>query len=172
MRTRLAPLFAILACAVFGLTHCEADPCAGRVRVVTFGDSNTDIGFADSSDGLYVAVSYVSNLMPRPAADVPNNHYQLAGMIEARWRAERCEPIEAVNHGIAGSTSGGGGFGGPDRHPWSSPNPRLAVNGVTRFEAEVLGRGYPWSGGESGPHYPDGPIMRTRAFPPGADDFA
>jgi hypothetical protein len=43
------------------------------------------------------------------------------------------------NHGISGTSSGGGAGGGADRHPPSSPNARAVVNGITRYEAEVLG---------------------------------
>jgi hypothetical protein len=53
-----------------------------------------------------------------------------------------------------------------------APNALLQVNGVTRFEAEVLGFGYPWSGGESGEMYPQGAILRRKSFIPGPLDFA
>ncbi|HUQ19498.1 MAG TPA: SGNH/GDSL hydrolase family protein, partial [Gemmatimonadaceae bacterium] len=43
----------------------------------------------------------------------------------------------------------------------------------TRFEGEVLGSAYPWSGGETNTSFfPSGPIARVRAFAPGANDFA
>ena len=72
-----------------------------------------------------------------------------------------------MNHAIAGTTSGGGGYGGPDRNGSGSPNARTVVGGVTRFEGEVLGRGYPWLGGE-----PYGPLPRVNAFAPDAASFA
>ena len=56
----------------------------------------------------------------------------------------RCEPR---HH----STTTGGNThltGDPDRSSQGSPNARFSVGGKTRFEAEVLGEGYPWSGGE------------------------
>jgi hypothetical protein len=78
-----------------------------------------------------------------------------------------------VNHAITGTSSGGGGTGGPDRDGFGSPNARLSHNGVTRFEAEMLGMGYPWNGGEpTNTQYPSGPVNRVKAYTPGANDFA
>jgi hypothetical protein len=34
-----------------------------------------------------------------------------------------------------------------------------------------MGSAYPWSGGETTVFYPSGPISRTKAFSPGANDF-
>jgi hypothetical protein len=46
------------------------------------------------------------------------------------------------------------------------------VNGVTRFEGEVMGTAYPWNGAEpANQWYAAGPISRTKAFTPGGDDF-
>lgn len=143
------------------------------IRIVTFGDSNTDNGW-DGTDPAVVARSYVSKMPGRLSAADPHDPRQLAGKIEAEWRALRMSPITAVNHGIGGTTTGGGGFGGPDRHSSGSPHARTEVQGITRFEAEVLGRGaWSWHGGEpTNQFYPDGPITRTNAFVPGPNDFA
>lgn len=137
------------------------------VRIVTFGDSNTDYGYRDRASSPEVS-SYVSwrNTVRLGPTD-PNSPLQLAGKIEARWPAIRPEiAISAVNHGI-GSTSSGAG-----RASTSSPNARTLVNGTSRFAAEVLGRGAPWHGGETDNEYFDGPITRVQAFIPGPDDFA
>jgi lysophospholipase L1-like esterase len=67
--------------------------------------------------------------------------------------------IPAVNHGISGTQSGSG------RIASGAPNAIQSIGGVTRFEAEVLGLGYPWDGG--GPH----PIPRLQAFQPRACDY-
>jgi hypothetical protein len=151
----------------------EPKPVYPAVRIVTFGDSNTDYGYGAGTTIL--ARSYVSNrLAGRLAANSPHHPSQLAGLIEAGWLALDRSAILAVNHGIGGTNSGGGAGGGPDRHPaTTAPNARAVVNGVTRFEAEVLGAGYPWNGGESNTtEYPAGGIIRTNAFVPGAHDFA
>jgi hypothetical protein len=50
---------------------------------------------------------------------------------------------------------------------------RTVVGGLTRFDGEVLGLGYPWSGGEPiNKNFPTGPILRVNAFTPRAQDFA
>ncbi|MDQ3555910.1 MAG: GDSL-type esterase/lipase family protein, partial [Gemmatimonadota bacterium] len=140
---------------------------AAAVRIVTFGDSNTDYGYRDRASSPEVS-SYLSwRYEVRLGPDAPNSPLQLAGKIEARWQATRPEVgITAVNHGI-GSTSSGTG-----RASTSSPNARTLVDGTTRFAAEVLGRGAPWHGGESDNQYFDGPITRVQAFTPGPGDFA
>ncbi len=47
------------------------------------------------------------------------------------------------------------------------------MNGNTRFEAEVLGEGFPWSGGEpTNSSFPTGAITRVNAFTPDDNDFA
>jgi hypothetical protein len=137
-----------------------------QVQLVTFGDSNTDYGFSGNNFAV-VAASYVSNLpAQRLGPNDPNNGTQLAGKVEARWRANRSKTIIVVNHGVAGTTTGTG------RSILLSPNAREAVNGVTRFEGEALGVAYPWSGGESpSSAYPQGPIARVQAFTPRASDF-
>jgi hypothetical protein len=104
-------------------------------------------------------------MTPHPSCSVP-------GKVQAAWQDARSETIRVVNHAIASTTTGGGGFGGPNRSSSGSPNARLKVGGITRFEGEVLGRGYPWSGGEpTNASFPTGPILRVNAFNPGPNDF-
>lgn len=135
------------------------------IQIVTFGDSNTDYGYAGTSPPP-LATSYVSNTQPRPSASAPNSPYQLAGKIEAKWYAVRSESIRVVNHGIASTRTGEG------RTYLGSPNALQVVNGFTRFEGEVLARGYPWSGGESrNSAFPDGAILRVNAFVPRTTDY-
>jgi lysophospholipase L1-like esterase len=134
-----------------------------NVRIVTFGDSNTDAGWSGTQPTA-VVTSYVSVEGPH-AGPYNNDPTQLAGKIEAKWKAVSSVALAAVNHGISGTTTGAGRTGS------GAPNARETVDGVTRFAAEVLGAGFPWSGGESGPTYPYGPIKRVAAFVPGANDF-
>jgi lysophospholipase L1-like esterase len=140
-----------------------------QVQIVTFGDSNTDIGFEGTSPIIRVA-SYVSSSDPgvRLPATAPNSSLQLAGKIEAAWRANRPQQsIHAVNHGVSGTSSTAG------RTIVLAPNAQEAVSGVTRFQGEVLGIGYPWNGGETqNQFYPNGPILRVNAFRPRTNDFA
>jgi lysophospholipase L1-like esterase len=70
--------------------------------------------------------------------------------------------VRAVNHGLGLSTSDTGDFGPPSHQA----NARQSINGVTRFEAEVLGVGAPsWAA--------DSPaVARVQAFRPGPDDYA
>lgn len=145
----------------------------GPVRIVTFGNSNTDGGWDGTNPDMLVR-SYVSRMPLRLSPSDPHDPRQLAGKIEAAWQAARTDPITVVNHGIGGTTTGGGAFGGSNRHSSGSPNARTPVDGITRFEAEVLGLGAPdWDGGEpTNEAYPDGPIPRTHAFVPGPRDFA
>jgi lysophospholipase L1-like esterase len=154
-----------MAPSPFSNKICTTTPL---VRVVTFGDSNTE-GCPENSTAKRAYVSPVPRLGPND----PHLACMLAGKIEAKWRAARSEAFRAVNHGIGSTTSGGGGFGGPDRSVQTSPNARTAVNGITRYEAEVLGLGYPWSGGETtNKYFPSGPVLRVNAFVPGPNDFA
>lgn len=128
----------------------------GMHRVVLFGDSNIDYGFGETGGYNPVAASYVSNQPYYPTVHPLENHaLQLAGMIEA------LDPnIIAVNHGIGGTNTGTG-------YGWTggkAPNAREAINGITRFEAEVLGVGAPgWTANG---------IPRVRAFYPGREHFA
>jgi hypothetical protein len=135
-----------------------------RVRIVTFGDSNTDVGYT-GTDPTVRAASYVSSSNLRASPYDPNSSLQVAGKIEARWHAQSPWPIIAVNHGISGSRSGVG------RTSLEAPNARESVNGISRFAGEALGAGLPWNGGESGSAYPTGPVLRVRAFAPGPNDF-
>ena len=143
------------------------------VQVVTFGDSNTDFGFSGANPTALFS-SYVSNAQSngtrvRLGPDDPNSSLQLAGKIEARWRAVRPDKtIRVANHGISGTTTGAGRDG-----IFGTPNALEAVNGVTRFQGEVLGFAYPWSGGEPvNSAYPNGPVLRLQAFQPRNSDFA
>lgn len=139
-----------------------------QVQIVTFGDSNTDFGFEGTSPIKRVG-SYVSSGDPaiRLSASAPNSPLQLAGKIEARWRANRPETIRAVNHGISGTLTGAG------RTIVFAPNALESVGGFTRYQGEVLGMGYPWNGGEpTNEFYPGGSILRTNAFTPRSSDFA
>ena len=137
------------------------------VQIVTFGDSNTDLGFAGTNPSPKVG-SYVSSTNPaiKLGANAPNDTTQLAGKIESRWKANRSSTIKAVNHGIAGTSTGAG------RSILSAPNALTQVGGVSRFRGEVLGDAYPWNGGESvNEFYPTGSIQRVQAFKPRSSDF-
>jgi lysophospholipase L1-like esterase len=143
------------------------------VQVVTFGDSNTDFGFS-GTDPNAVYSSYISNaqstsIRTRLGPNDPiTNTLQLAGKIQAVWRATRTPTIRVVNHGIAGTGTGTG-----RDLIFTSPNAREAVAGVTRFQGEVLGAAYPWNGGEStNSSFPDGPVARVQSFTPRQSDFA
>ena len=139
-----------------------------EVQIVTFGDSNTDLGFAGTTSSPK-AGSYVSSTNPaiKLSANAPNDTTQLAGKIESRWKANRTQTIKAVNHGISGTSTGAG------RSILLAPNALEAVGGVTRFRGEVLGDAYPWSGGEpTNEFYPTGAISRVQAFKPRSSDFA
>ena len=138
-----------------------------EVQIVTFGDSNTDLGFVGTTTQPKVG-SYISSTNPaiKLGPNAPNDATQLAGKIETRWKANSTKTIKAVNHGIAGTSSGGG------RTILQAPNALLSVNGVTRFQGEVLGDAYPWSGGEPvNEFYPNGAIQRVQAFKPRTSDF-
>ena len=133
-------------------------------------DSNTDWGVSPTEPHV-VAKSYVSDTPPRLAADAPNAPSQLAGLVEAEWQRESRRPIRVVSHAIAGTTSGGDS-GTSARNRNGAPNARATLNGVTLFDGEVLGRAYPWSGGEpAGTAYPNGAIARVNAYVPGPNDF-
>ena len=139
-----------------------------QVQIVTFGDSNTDVGYSGTSPIKRVA-SYVTSegASIRLAPDAPNSNLQLAGKIEAAWRANRTQTLRAVNHAISGTRSGAG------RTIVLAPNAQEPVGGITRYQGEVLGVGYPWSGGESAnEYYPNGAILRLNAFRPRPSDFA
>jgi len=139
-----------------------------QVQLVTFGDSNTDFGFAGTDPSVRVT-SYVSDGNPgaRLSPSAPNDPLQLAGKVESRWRTARpSTTIRVVNHAISGTNTGAG------RNILSSPNAREAVGGVTRFEGEALGAAYPWNGGEStNDFFPNGSVSRVQAFVPRSSDF-
>jgi lysophospholipase L1-like esterase len=140
-------------------------PAGSGVRIVTFGDSNTDVGWSGTNPNP-VASSYISSTEPRMSAGGGNNPTQLAGKIEARWGTVSAKPIMAVNHAISATSTGAG------RTPRGAPNAREAVGGITRFDGEVMGSAYPWNGGEpTNSFYPSGSITRTKAYSPGANDF-
>jgi lysophospholipase L1-like esterase len=140
------------------------------VRVVTFGDSNTDWGINGTTREV-VSRSYLSQ-GSYLAAMTPHGSDQLAAKIEAKWRLVRSNAIRAVNHGISSTTTGGGIYGGPNRHSQGAPHARTVVSGITRFEGEVLGLKWPWSGGEPvNAKYTNGAIRRVQSFTPGANDF-
>ncbi len=162
----------LAACIVVPIPLGRSSPTnSTSVRVTTFGDSNTDWGVSPTEPHV-VAKSYVSDSPPRLAPEAPNGPEQLAGLVERRWRSESARSITVVNHGIAGTTSGGGAHGGADRNRNGAPNAGTVVAGVTRFEGEVLGRAYPWSGGEpASAAYPTGAIRRVQAYGPGPNDF-
>jgi uncharacterized protein YjdB len=134
------------------------------LQVVTFGDSNTDRGYSGANPTI-VAASYVSNDPQRLGPADPNNPTQLAGKIEARWKAARSQTIKVVNHAITSTRTGTGRTG------LGSPNALEPVNGVTRFEGEVLGLAFPWNGGEPANIAFAGPILRVNAFKPRPQDF-
>jgi hypothetical protein len=142
------------------------------VQVVTFGDSNTDLGFSGTDPtqrfSSYVSSAQSNGTRVRLGPNDPNNALQLAGKIENKWRAARPQTsIRVANHGIAGTSTGLGRDAGS-----GAPNAQESVGGITRFQGEVLGMAYPWSGGEPfGPVYPNGPIRRVQAFQPRNSDF-
>ncbi len=156
--------------SVFSAKAC-ATPTATTltVRIVLFGDSNTD-RCEDVQPPNRIS-SYVS-VVPRLAPTDASISCSVPGKVQAAWEGLRPEAIRVVNHAIASSTTGGGGFGGPNRTSRGAPNARLKVAGFTRFEAEVLGKGYPWSGGEpTNSSFPTGPVQRVNAYVPGLNDF-
>lgn len=136
-----------------------------KARVVTFGDSNTDLGFQGTSAVIRVA-SYVSFWPERLSPSAPNSALQLAGKIETHWAAGYGSQIDAINHGISETTTGS------VRSTRGAPGARTVVGGFSRFDAEILGNGFPWLGGEpAGDDYP-GPLTRVRSYIPTSTDFA
>lgn len=138
-----------------------------QVQIVTFGDSNTDLGFQETDPAVRVA-SYVSSANPavKLAPGAPNSSLQLAGKIESRWRSQRTGTIKAVNHGISGTSTGAG------RTLLGAPNALERVGGVTRFQGEALGVAYPWNGGEPvNDFFPNGSVARVEAFTPRPSDY-
>jgi uncharacterized protein YjdB/lysophospholipase L1-like esterase len=135
------------------------------VRIVTFGDSNTDFGWPGTSSSGGIG-SYISSGTPRMDPGAGNSSLQLAGKIENQWKSRSAKSITAVNHGISATSTG------PGRTGRGAPDAREQVGGVTRFEGEVLGAAYPWSGGEpTNGAFPSGPVARVLAYSPGSNDF-
>lgn len=156
--------------SAFAGPACATTPLTLVVRIVLFGDSNTD-RCEELPSGTRLS-SYVS-VAPRLGPDDPHMACSVAGKVQASWQGIRSEAIRVVNHAIASSTTGGGGFGGPNRTKQGAPNARTLVNSITRFQGEVLAKGYPWSGGEpTNTAFPTGPVLRVNAYAPGANDFA
>jgi lysophospholipase L1-like esterase len=157
--------------SAFSNSSCATTSSALVVRIVLFGDSNTDRCeeiLPPNRISSYVSVS------PRLAPTDPHLACSVPGKVEAAWKAARPETIRVVNHGISSTTTGGntGLAGDPVRSSQGTPNARTAVNGVTRFEGEVLGKAYPWSGGEpTNTAFPTGPVLRVNAYTPGPNDF-
>ncbi len=148
---------------------CATTNAALVVRITLFGDSNTDRCEEDTSlPGSYVSIA------PRQTPNAAHLSCMVAGKVQADWQSQRSETIKVINHGIGGTTTGGlGGTGDPTRSANGAPNARLAVNGITRFEAEVLGTGAPnWNGGEPNNGKFSGPITRVNAYVPDDNDFA
>jgi hypothetical protein len=150
----------LMGCGQADLTGFRTTP-RRSIRLVLFGDSDTDYGFAEplalKPDERIVATSYVSTYAStRLSPDAPHNAWQLAGMIVKGWSGDS---LEVVNHAIGGTNSGFGTsvVGG-------GPNARDTIKGVTRFEAEVLGKaGTTWTANG---------IARVHAFTPTPSDFA
>lgn len=135
------------------------------IRIVTFGDSNTDYGYVGNSSILN-QVSYVSANPRRPSPSLADNFTQLSGKIEIWWSDRYSPAVNAVNHGVLGTGSGAA------RSTDGAPGARTIVNGITRFGAEVLGLGAPWNGGEpTNASFQSGPVTRSLAYTPTGNDF-
>jgi len=119
------------------------------VRLAMIGDSNLERG---KSGGATVATSYVSG---NSQAIDPGAYLDHPKLTSGKIMGLRPD-VEAVNHGIASTRTGTGTV-------WAHPNSLHAISGITRFEAEVLGRGFPWTAAG---------ITRVNAFTPTAADFA
>jgi lysophospholipase L1-like esterase len=156
--------------SVFSNKSCATAATGLMVRIVLFGDSNTDR--CEEVQPPNRISSYVG-ISPRLGPNDAPVACSVAGKVADAWTAARSEPIRVVNHAISGTTTGGGGFGGPDRSSSGAPNARTSVNGVSRFRGEMLAAGYPWSGGEAkNSYFPTGSVLRVNAYVPGEDDFA
>jgi hypothetical protein len=128
-------------------------PAVPAVRIVTFGDSHVDFGIRGSDE---VDVSYISQDLPQSGVKLVHSPYSLAGKLAAL--SDKSLKIEAVNHGIGGTSSDAS---------WrkdGEPNALAEWKGITRFEAEALGRGGPeWDAGTGKP--------RLYTYQPTLDDF-
>jgi|GEM_PF-5999648 len=119
------------------------------VRLAMIGDSNLERG---KSGATTVATSYVSGTSQAIDTGAYLDHPKLTSGKVMGLRPD----VEAVNHGIASTGTGTGTV-------WAHPHALHAISGITRFEAEVLGRGFPWTAAG---------ITRVNAFTPTAADFA
>ncbi len=140
---------------------------AVQVRIVTFGDSNTDYGFAGHNPDIQAA-SYISASTFRLSPSAPNSPYQLSGKIEQLWASQYSPAVTAVNHGVTSTTTG------DPRSTAGAPGARTVINFVTRFDGEVLGwtyGGVPFNGGEPSNENFSGPITRSKSYTPTANDF-
>lgn len=137
---------------LFALVACSDQAPVPVVRLVTFGDSHVDYGIIGDS---VAEVSYISQNIPEVRMISSRSPHSLAGKVE-RF-SDNTLRFQAVNHGIAG-TSTTHIFRGFDKEP----NALAVHNGVTRFEAEVLGV-IPWDGGTG--------KLRSFAFVPTVRDF-
>lgn len=139
-----------------GCASCSTDQINNvhpdAIRIVLLGDSNTDYGYSEP-DAKLEHGGYINSEMYRSDE---NSHWQLSGILEEI----SARPILVVNHGIGG-TNTGFGYGLTGGH---GPNAREAIDGITRFEAEVLGKGSPsWTANG---------VARVHAFVPTSKDFA
>lgn len=124
-----------------GTVWCAWSP-ERELRVVLFGDSNTDIGFAGA---VPVEASYISDDASRLRLHGRNGPHQLAGKLEAMSGRDGVT-FRVVNHAATGTATG------LARTPSGSPGARSEWQGVTRFEAEVLGLATEgWNGGNGRP---------------------
>jgi lysophospholipase L1-like esterase len=120
---------------------------------VTFGDSHVDFGIRGDNG---VDVSYISQDLLQLGVKSVHSPYSLAGKLRAL--SDKNLKIEAINHGIGGTSSDATYRGDGE------PNALAVWNGITRFEAEVLGKGgTAWDAG-TGKH-------RDYAYQPTKDDF-
>lgn len=157
MRRVALCLFVLLAaCAEGGGPGPTGPALPATVHVILFGDSNTDIGW-DAANTL-VEASYISDYAERLSPTAPNGSHQLSGKLDALSDSSRVI-FKAINHSLSGTGTGFGRMLGDH-----NPSARFAWNGVTRFEAEVLGLGgTTWTGGT--------PRARVQAIRPTPLDY-
>lgn len=133
----------LIAAAVACSSVTAPAPAPGVVRLVTFGDSNTEGGW--NAQNTEVEWSYISAERPLTPAYAPNGSHQLAGKIEHLDTL-----FHVVDHAASGRTTG---------------DAVTAWQGITMFEAEVLGLGgKTWDNGSG--------IPRVLSFIPNARDYA
>ena len=145
-----------LLCGLFacgGEKSVAPAPPIPQVRIVTFGDSHVDFGIRGDEE---VDVSYISQDLPQLGVKSVHSPYSTAGKLQAL--SGPTLKIEAVNHGIGGTSSD---------DSWRSdgePNALAVYKGITRFEAEVLGKGgVDWDAGTG--------KRRVYSYKPTANDF-